>query len=477
MQFKSMRFVAALSTLLFLAACQTPGSGGGTRPLPPTIGPAAVDAKFWQNEPLTVYFSRHSISAQPSQTYFLNDLYFANPYAFQIQLGYQFPANGIEILENGAPIALMPARANTKSYAVRDPATGQIIRWDYPPPSLAQPRGVPPPDRSSYSLELIETCMGRVQTSGNTCPSPQPIMLLTISPPTRPAGPTHGQTFQYTLVEKGSGTYSGDHATTTVKAIYIEPGQCAIRSLLAQPPTGRAGEAVTASFEAVNCRRVTLKAENDILYDRISPAFADNVVDSRSFVLPKRLTATVTLSARDAMEKGPNSRTATVQVDPCSISPTHAQCPINCTTTPNDPRCPPNCTANPTDPRCRTQCPRTADNPDGEFKTWDTNIYCNFVTTPTKIQGCTFDEAQRTFPPPFGCVYTTVTGTPVGECPSGLPKQNYDLCLSCAGASGGPATREYVVVPDACSLDAAKESAVSARLPRTCQFVGPGMCP
>ncbi|MGE5384606.1 MAG: hypothetical protein ACM3SV_01835 [Betaproteobacteria bacterium] len=474
-----MRLVFLIASFSALVACQTPGPGGGISPLPPTVGPLTVNATIWPNEPLTLYFSHHGTLTESVRTVPLNDLYFANPYAFQVQLGYQFPTAGFEIQENGVPLALLQARTNTKSRPSKiDPATGRTIEWDWPFPNQMVARGAPPPDKSSYSLELINTCAGRITTSAAPCANPGAIMLLTISPPTRPANPIHGQVFQYTLVEKGTGSYSGNVATTVIKAIYIQPGQCAIRSLLLQPTTGKAGDIASADFETNGCRRVTLKAGGNVLFDRVAPVFADNVVDSRRFALPKNLSITVGVTAVDSMMRGPVGRSGTIQIDPCSISPTHPQCPINCTANPNDPRCPANCTANPNDPRCRTACPRTTDNPNGEYKDWDTGMYCGtFQVIPTKVFGCTFAEATQAFPPPLGCVYTTITGTPVGECSNGLPKQDFDMCLSCTGSGGGAATNEYAATRDACSLDQAKDAAIDLRKPRTCQFVRAGTCP
>lgn len=479
MRSKIVRLALLCISVFTLAACQTPGPGGGTSPLPPTVGPLTVNGAIWQNEPLTIYFSNHGTVAESNRTVPLNDLYFANPYAFQVQLGYQFPNAGFEVQQNGVALASLPPRTNTKSRASRiDPVTGRVVEWDWPFANQMQARGVPPTDRSSYSIELINTCAGRIDPSGNACASPGAVMLLTISPPTRPAAPTHGQTFEYTLVEKGTGSYSGNVARTVIKAIHIQPGQCNIRSLLLQPPTGKAGDVATAEFETTGCRRVTLTAGSNTLFDRVSPVFADNVVESRKFALPKTVTVRATVAAVDSMLRGPASRSGTIQIDPCSISLTHSQCAVNCTANPADSRCPANCTANPTDPRCKTVCPRTTDNPNGEYRDWDTGMYCGtFQVIPTKVYGCTYAEAIQAFPPQAGCSYTTITGTPVGECPSGLPKQDYDMCLSCTPQGGTTATREYAVVRDACSLEAAKTTAIESRRPRSCEFVAPGTCP
>jgi len=479
MRAQFLRIVLFILSFSALVACQTTAPGGGTSPLPPTVGPLTVNTTIWPNEPLTLYFSNHGTLTEAANTVALNDLYFANPYAFQIQLGYQFPAAGFEIRQNGVTLASMQPRTNTKSRPSRiDPATGRVVEWDWPLPGQMNPRGVPPSDKSSYSIELVNTCAGRIDPAGNPCASPSATLLLTISPPTRPAPPTHGQTFEYTLVEKGSGNYAGNIATTVIKAVYIQPGQCTNRSLLLQPTTGKAGDIATVDFEATGCRRVTLKAGSDVLFDRVAPVFADHVVDSRRFALPKNLSVTVTLTAQDSMLRGPAPRSGVIRIDPCSISPTHSQCPVNCTASPTDSRCPANCTATPNDPRCRTACPRTTANPNGEYLGWDTGMYCGtFQIIPTKVYGCTYAEAIQAFPPPFGCVYTTITGTPVGECGNGLPKQDFDLCLSCTAAGSTSAVNEYAVVRGACSLDQAKDSAIESRRPRSCQFVRAGTCP
>jgi hypothetical protein len=124
-------------TAIALVGCQTTGSGGGTSPLPPTIGPTAVNGTFWSGEPLTVYFSNHGTLSESVRTVALNDLYFGNPYAFQVQLRYQFPSVGFEIQEdvqgNTVTLPIMSARTNTKSRPSKvDPATGRVIEWDWP---------------------------------------------------------------------------------------------------------------------------------------------------------------------------------------------------------------------------------------------------------------------------------------------------------------------------------------------------------
>lgn len=104
-------------------------------------------------------------------------------------------------------------------------------------------------------------------------------------------------------------------------------------------------------------------------------------------------------------------------------------------------------------------------------------MYCGtFQVIPQTIYGCTFAEAKQNFPPAYGCVYTTITGAPVGECPNGVPKNDYDMCLSCKAPGASTATSEYVVIRSACSLNEAKETAISSRVPSTCVFVKPGMC-
>jgi hypothetical protein len=487
----------ALSAVVITACQTTGGGGGGVSPLPPMIGPMTVNGVFWGNEPLTVYFSDHGALTESAGTVAMNDLYFTNRYAFQVQLRYQFPAAGFEIQENGVALPLMQARTNTKSRAVRvanqntvDPVTGQpvppgtVLEWGWPlPPHLTgpgatpmKPRGVPPPDKSSYSIELINTCAGRPNLYDVNCANPDTIILLTISPPVQPAPPVHGKVFEYKLVEKGTGSRSGETATTPIKAIYIQPRQCAIRSLIVQPMSGKAGDLATVNFETVNCRRVSVNAGSKVIYDDTLQSHAGNVNDSRPFLLPKQTSVVVKLTAWDAMQV-PVSRSVTVEIDPCSISPTHTRCEVNCTARPNDPRCPPDCTVTPNDPRCATRCPRTTANPDGELKAWETAQYCGtFHTFPVTIYGCTFEEAQQTYPPNFGCVYTTITGEPVGECMSGLPKQNFEICLSCAQGSATPVL-ETAMVADSCSVTDASEQAIDLRKPRTCTFISSGRCP
>ena len=473
------KLLGTLATaLIALSGCCTMGSNCAA-PQAPTVGPAFSNAHIWPHEPLTVYFSDHGTVTESQQTVAMSDIAFANRYAFQIQLGHRLGSTGLDVQESGVSLPLLPARTNTKSRPSKiNPQTGQVLEWDWPLPANMVPRGQPPQDKSSYSLQLVNTCAGQLDPSGHACASPGAVLLLEISPPVVPAPPTQGQTFEYTLIEKGQGKQAGTVAKTVIKAIYITPNQCVIRNLLMQPSTGKAGEVGTADFETTDCRRVALKVGNDVLYDRVAPTFADNVMDSRRFGLPKQTSITATVTASDSMGRGPQPRTGRIQIDPCSISPTHPQCPVNCTANPNDSRCPANCTATPNDPRCQTACPRTTDNPTGEYKSWDTGMYCgSFQTIPVQIQGCTFAQAQQAFPPNAGCVYTTITGTPVGECSSGAPKQDFDMCLSCTPAGGSSATLEYAQIKNACSFDQAKSDAIAARQPRSCTFVQMGTCP
>ena len=109
------RLVFLALTAASLVGCQTTGGGTGTSPISPGVGPLTVNAAIWPNEPLTVYFSNHGTRAESASTVAINDLFFANPVAFQMQLRYQLAAVGFEIRENGVAIPLLQARTNTKS--------------------------------------------------------------------------------------------------------------------------------------------------------------------------------------------------------------------------------------------------------------------------------------------------------------------------------------------------------------------------
>lgn len=445
----------------FLVGCQTSGPGGGTAPLPPTVGPLTHNATFWPADPQTVYFSYHTSVPETAHTGGQDDLYFANPYSFQLELHYQALSVGFEIQENGTPIALLVARTNTD--------TGQSQRV---------PRGVPPADKSSYSIDIMNTCMGQTTLSQLPCASPGAILLLTISPPRLPAAPTAGQAFQYTLVEKGSGSFSSQTATTSLKAVYVAPGKCTISNWYVTPITGKLGDVITANFETDGCKKVTLTAGSDTLLVHLAPGYADHVMDFRKFGLPQELSILASVQAVDAMQRPALTRSTSIPVDPCSLGALgKATCPVNCTATPNDARCPANCTATSTDPRCVTQCPRTTDNPSGAFKGWSTGEICGLFVMPDQtIYGCTLAQAEMNYPPVYGCVYTATTGKPVGDCPSGAPLQDFDMCLSCTAPGSMGTTAEYATVK-ACSLDAAKQPAIDAHKPATCVFVHPGTCP
>jgi hypothetical protein len=75
-------------------------------------------------------------------------------------------------------------------------------------------------------------------------------------------------------------------------------------NLLVQPQMGKAGEIATADFETNACRRVRLTAGANTLFDRVASQFADNVIESRRFALPKSLTITTTVTAFDSMQRG-----------------------------------------------------------------------------------------------------------------------------------------------------------------------------
>ncbi len=489
-----VRLVCIASLIVAIGACQTPGSGGGTSPIPPQIGPLTVNGQIWANDPLSIDFSRHDLVPESAGTVGINDLLFSNPFSFQVQIRYQFPGNGIEIRENGVPLPILPARTNTKSRASRiapvnviDPVTGQVTvragtvtEWDWPLPANMIARGVPPPDKSSYSLELIQTCGTRLNPSGGPCANPDTIMLLTISPPTRPADPVQGSTFLYKLIEKGSGSFAGSTAVTDIKAIFIRRGSCQIRSLLLQPAQGKAGELGTADFETSDCRRVVLTVDNEPnpVFDRTAQVFAEAVIDTRKFALPRRTSVGVTLRAYDSAHPESTSLRRTIQIDPCSISATHPQCPADCSANPNDPRCPVNCIASPGNPRCGP-CTANASNPRGDETQFDVGMYCPaFATLNVAIFGCTLDAAKQAYPPNAGCVYTTISGTPVGTpaaCPGGGQKTLFDMCLSCP-VTGSPPALEYKGISDVCTLDEAKQKAIDSLKPRVCTFLKPGTC-
>lgn len=287
--------------------------------------------------------------------------------------------------------------------------------------------------------------------------------------------------FTYTLIEKGKGTYSGRTAKTTIKAIYIEPKRCKLRNLYLETPSARpkVGELATAHFEAIECKKASLQEGSWTLFDRTDPNPSVDFNGSRTFALPKALSVTVTLEAEDAMHvRTVPPRSASIGIDPCSISPTHEQCDANCTANPTDSRCPANCTAAPSDPRCATQCPRTPDNPNGEWQQWNVGEWCGGpVITPVVLTGCTYSDAVASVPPHQGCTYTTLASKPVGECPSGLAKEDFDMCLSCTLPPDNTAKDEYAIVRRVCTLDEAKTWAIAARQPRTCQFKHTGECP
>ena len=114
-----------LFALILMTACTTTGGSGGLAPLPPALGDRMVNAQQWLNEPLTLYFSKHGLVAESNNTVGQNDLFFQNPFAFQVQLKYQFPTNGFELQDAaGHALTLLPARANTQSTPVVDPGPG-----------------------------------------------------------------------------------------------------------------------------------------------------------------------------------------------------------------------------------------------------------------------------------------------------------------------------------------------------------------
>lgn len=480
MKHTSIVSILVVASLTLLSACTTPGGNGGLTPQPPTIGDRMVNAQQWLNEPLTVYFSNHGTIPENANTVGQNDLFFQNPFAFQVQLTYQFPTNGF-VLQNstGNVLTQLPARANTQSAPIVDPANGKVIGYTWPSPSHMQPRIAVPKDEVSYSIELVNTCSGQIVNSSNKCSSPSAIMLLTISPPTTPAVPTNGQEFDFNLIEKGSGTHLTETKTTSIKAFFIQPNQCVIRNLFLQPSTGKAGNVGTVTFAADGCKRVQLSigGQSNPLSDAVTTGTSGSVSNSLQFQIPKQISETATLNVWDAMQKK-STKTATMSIDPCSISPTHPQCPVNCPANPNDSRCAYDCTVHPNLPSCQAACPKTTDNPTGELKAWPTGEYCGtFQIIPVTIYGCTLDAAKQAYPPNYGCVYTTTSGTPVGNCPNGQPQQNFEFCLSCADTGGANQGFETVRASNACSLNDAEKAAISARLPRTCAFVSEGQCP
>ena len=434
-----------------------------------------------------------------------NDALVGNPYSFQVRVaGGQLLSDGLILrsVATGQELPVVQARVNTsRNVGPPDPSdpyqrpTGTMLYY----PSPGQAGFVTRPTLSmsaSYSIELVQTCRGDLQYTDLRCPA-QPggdpngaqaatdvATVLTISPARTPSVPQHGDKFEYELLARNA---NGETATR-ITAIYVAPGSCTIQNLLANPNSGNAGDRIMVEWFVSHCYQMLVKTDdpalNTLYFRKVAArdvASEPDFNDSRPYTLPKRLSVRFTLQAADAMGRSPTSRQVTVNVDPCSISKTHPQCPTRCQATPAPSDCP-----QPPTP----VCPVGTGDADRQFKQFNFEVLCSTgggtaFRKPESEWACTEAEARQAVNnrQVLNCAVVQPTGewvTPTGEtttgpeCPGGATKVDWQFCLACSAATGPVYTTE---TRKACFLAEAVDLAKANRPGQSCWMEKQGACP
>lgn len=458
----------------------------------------------------TVFFSQIPWqSANRTQPYFasgwMNDVLVGNPYSFQIRMDGGNFLNGGLILRDpgtGQEFSAIQPRVNYgencgpnghRQFGGTTPQTADSSKQCfYDPGEIPHDpsavgfitRPVLPQNTTSYSVELVSSCDGRLQYTDMTCPPPRKtdaVTVLTISPPVRPSSPTHGQKFSYNLVARNN---VGD-SETALSAVYVEPKRCKIDNFFINPAQGNAGDRATAEWFVRDCYSVQLTTSDPaapVLYSAKTslPNAASEAQfnDTRPYVLPKRLEVTMTLEARDALGTL-TKKTARVDVSPCSISTTHPQCPSRCQTTPLPADCP-----RPPTPVCN---PGEGD-ANRQHTQFNFEVLCSVGTPFKKYESewsCTEEQARQSVNnrQTLGCAVVKATGpwvTPGGgtttqpACIGGATPKGWKFCLACSSQSGPIRTPE---TRTACFLNDAVDAAKLNYPTQTCWLNNQGDCP
>ena len=500
--------IVSTLTVAALSACVTPSGPPTSWVMTDTLSNANTPNFSSGQARTVVFFSNISWqSGNPRAPYFaqgwMDDVLVGNPYAFQIRIDGGQLLNGGLILKDvatGQEIAATQARVNSSFNC--GPLTGQIPRpsssvqcyWNPGQTGFIQ-RPQLPTNKSSYSLELVPSCRGKLMYTDMRCPaqvggnpdgaqaSTDVVTILTISPPISPSIPLHGQKFEYELLSRTSVGQTSTHIT----AVYVAPGQCHIDNMLSNPNSGKVGDRISIEWFIRDCHQAEVKTNDTAvptLYFRKTSsddiASAPDFNDSRPYVLPKQTNITFTANAVDAMGRS-TSRKVTTTVDPCSISLTHPQCPTRCQASPPPSGCP-----LPPQP----QCPIGEGDANRQQKQFNFEVLCSFgggtaQTQPASEWACTEAEAKQSVNnrAGIGCAVVQSTGawvSPDGsattgpECSGGATKTEWKFCLACSSQSGPIYTTE---TRQACFLPDAVNAASANRPTQNCWLQNQGDCP
>jgi hypothetical protein len=443
----------------------------------------------------------------------MNDVLVEGEFAFQVEVsGAQFFSGGLILKDvaTGRELTARQARVN-RSFDCGPPLPRPAPPADpnSPPPPPAPPpqpsssvqcyhnpgssRFVPrpalPTNETSYTIELVQVCRGQLRYTDLRCPAAQngdpngpqapldAVLLLTISPPTAPAKPAHGQKFEYELISR---TRAGE-TPTRLTAIYVEPGRCTLQSLQATPIKGPVGAQVNVQWFAQDCRSIEIRTNDPgtpVLSSQIAPADAASLPSlngSRPFQLGSdALTVRFTAVAHDSMGRLGGQRTAAVEVEPCSISKTHPRCETRCQATPAPAGCP-----QPPPPAC----PVGEGDANRQLRNFEVSALCVYgpqwsenrvVTEPA----CTEQQAQQSVKAQLGPSCTVATGRPVSqECPNGAMKRDWKFCLRCAASAPNSLAVTHDETAKACYLPDAVEMAKRNRPNNICWLQNEGACP
>lgn len=504
----SPKLLATLGTIFFslvlLTACPPPPSG-----LPPQW--AVTDTLVNANSPgfnhgdarTVVFFSKipwqtSNRGAPAFANGWRNDVLVGSAYSFQVIVSGGNFANGGLILRDaatGADLQPTPARVNhPQDCGAAFGAAPSLVECYRDPgqPGFIQ-RPALPTAAPSYSVELVESCMGTLKYTDLRCPlaatnpnGPQATAdtatVLTISPPRSPSIPVHGQKFLYDIVSRNA---NGEQSTR-ITAVYVDPKRCTIDNLVLTPAiqasgsVGNVGDLIQVQWTARDCFQVRVTTSDPYApgldywqvpqNDEASEPHEGNIVP---YALPKLLSVAFAVEATDAMGAS-TTKSQTEHVSPCSVNPASSNCPMHCNTMPRPADCPA-----PKPP----QCPVGQGDMNRQDLQYTFTILCSGSDTTHQETdyGCTQAAALQAAKnrwqgsncgPGMGVLTSPDSGgtTPAAQaCMNGATQQDWKVCLMC-----GTTTPQTLTIKACSETDA--EAAADLNCPNQLPTVSAGEC-
>lgn len=315
-----MKLIPLVVALFFLTSCP---SSVSIRPFKPAIlvnsinravvRVSDVNASSWPGENGIIYFSRHldesdlsaaAVAADPTlrddaqRVRAANDLWAGNRYSFQALLTRQSLA-GFKIrrkvtTQTGTALVDIPFQAQYKNRGVE--------------------REAPPAHEFRYNYQLESICrnanLRTINLLNQPCSTQTPIqetaMVLTISVPFS-TPPTHGQEFEFELVETGTGQYSNLEEVTAFKAIYVEDGISETTpTIVVSNSRPAVGSVITVTVTPPAFAKLILYSDVNGIYHEVAVASGVNFTAPVIFqynVGPRSDTRYLQIRACDAMKE------------------------------------------------------------------------------------------------------------------------------------------------------------------------------